>query len=435
MALPASDTFTNTNGTLLSAHGSWSLVSAAGKTSEIQGNAYTVTSGLTFGDFSCYRWNADTFNDNQYSKCTMTALDGNSAIGVTARCASGANSYYWLIGDTGGLYKGVVVAGTSSDISSYTASSVNDVVEIRVSGTTIGAWRNGSSLGDNTDSNLSSGYAGVITQWFTGQTSRGDSWEGGNLAAGDTIISPTFIAAGAQTVTLTIGATLAPALPAGWAVGDLLVMIIAGRCNGSTITNTFSNTWSLAGSRFREIGTGATDLWIGVYTRIAQPGEASPTVTPDADFLTSSTTGGVSAQIGGFRYASSTLDVAAAVNDAAAAATWTPPAVTTVNPYSLVISCVATSDDNALDFGGSGAANSFTLAMSGASYDTTTGSDHAVGMAYLVKTTAGAVTMCIWNESAVGNDPWVGVTVAFTVGIHHWTSGLFMNQALIRSNI
>jgi hypothetical protein len=226
----------------------------------------------------------------------------------------------------------------------------------------------------------------------------------------DTVRNPEYVGSGAQTVTLTIGATLAPALHASTAAGDLLVMIIAGRCNGSTITNTFSNTWTLAGERFREVSTGATDLYIGVYYKYAAVGEAAPTVTPDADFLTSSTTGGVSAQIATYRYTSNKLDTTAAVNDAAAAATWTPPSVTTNTANCMVISCVATSDDNALNHN---TANSFTLAMSGATYDTTTGSDHAVGMAYLLKSTAGAVTMCIWNESAVGNDAWVGVTVAF----------------------
>jgi hypothetical protein len=118
----------------------------------------------------------------------------------------------------------------------------------------------------------------------------------------------------------------------------------------------------------------------------------------------------VSAQIAAYRYTADTQDATAATNDAAAAATWTPPSVTTNTPNALVISCVVTADDNALNFN---TANSFTLAMSGANYDTTTGSDHAVGMGYLVKATAGAVTMPIWNESAVGNDAWVGVTVAF----------------------
>ena len=226
----------------------------------------------------------------------------------------------------------------------------------------------------------------------------------------DTVRNPEYVGSGAQTVTVTIGATLSPALHASTTAGDLLVCVIAGRPNGSTITNTFSNTWQLAGERFREIGAGATDLYLGVYYRYAQPGETAPTVTPDADFLTSSTTGGVSAQIATYRYTSNVLDVAAAVGDSAAAATWTPPSVTTGTANCMVISCVATADDNALNHN---TANSFTLAMSGASYDTTTGSDHAVGMSYLLKATAGAVTMNIWNESAVGNDAWVGVTVAF----------------------
>lgn len=223
-------------------------------------------------------------------------------------------------------------------------------------------------------------------------------------------VAPRYIASGAQTVTLTIGATLAPALPSGWAAGDLLVCLIAGRCNGSAITNTFSNSWTLINEQFLEIGTGATDLYLGTYYRYAEPGEAAPTVTPDADFLTSSTTGGVSAQIAAFRYVANTQAATSAKNTSAAATTWTPPAITTTKDVAMCLSAVATSDDNALNFN---TANGWQLAMSGTSYDTTTGSDHAVGLAYYIQRSAGAVTMPVWNESLVGTDPWVGVSAAF----------------------
>lgn len=239
-----------------------------------------------------------------------------------------------------------------------------------------------------------------------------DSWkandDGGLIGA--FVIEPTFTGAGAQTATNTGGATLSPALPNGWAAGDLMVMLIAGRPNGSTITNTFSNIWTLQGSQFLEVGAGATDLWIGVYTRVAVTGDAAPTVTPDSDFLPGSTTGGVSAQIAGYRYITDMLDVAIASNTAAAAGTWTPPSVTTVSNNCMILSCVATDDDNALNFN---TQNGFLLTMTGANYDTTTGSDHAVGMAFYNQSTLGAVTMPVWNESANSTDPWAGVTLAF----------------------
>lgn len=254
--------------------------------------------------------------------------------------------------------------------------------------------------------------------------------DGGTIGA--YVFAPAWAGSGAQTVTATPAATLTPALPTNWAVGDLLVMLVAGRSSGSTITNTFSNAWTLLNSQFFEISTGLNDLWIGVYTRVAATGEAAPTVTPDSVFLVAgAATGGISAQIAAFRNTSGEIDVAAAVNSNAAAATWTPPSVTTVTPYCLIVSCVATADDNALNFN---TVNGFSLVMSGANYDTTTGSDHAVGMAFMVKESAGAVTMPVWNESAVGNDAWVGVTCAFRVKLVYFKKEKFAYQAVNRAS-
>lgn len=226
--------------------------------------------------------------------------------------------------------------------------------------------------------------------------------------------NPRTIGAGLQVVTNTGGATLSPAYPTGYtaAAGDVCVVIIAGRPSGSTITNTVSGTagYNLKGSQFLEIGAGATDLWIGVYTRVLNASEAAPTVTPDADFLPGSTTGGVSAQILILRDVTETLDVAAATNTSAAAATWTPPSVTTSSVNCMIISAVATADDNAINFN---TQSDFSADMIGSGYDTTTGSDHAIAVGSLLKVAAGAVTMPVWNQSVVGNDVWAGVTLAF----------------------
>jgi hypothetical protein len=222
---------------------------------------------------------------------------------------------------------------------------------------------------------------------------------------------PTVVGVGAQVAANTGAATLSPPWPTGYTAreGDVAVVIVAGRPDGSSIANTVGSGYTLRGSRFREVGTGNNDLWIGVYTKTLTSGESAPTVTPDSDFLPGSTTGGASAQIMILRHVHEVLDVAAVDNDAAAAATWTPPALTTVTDKAIVISAVATADDNALALN---TANGFTAQMSGANYDTTVGSDHAVGVATLVKDTAGAVTMPVWSESVNGNDAWVGVTLA-----------------------
>ncbi len=266
-----------------------------------------------------------------------------------------------------------------------------------------------------TPSTFADGDTGIVIAG----TNFGASQGGGTvtLSPADNILgsyNPRTIGAGAQTVTNTGGATLSPAYPAGYTAvaGDVCAVILVGRPNGSTITNTVSGGagYNLKGSQFLEIGAGATDLWVGVYTRTLTAAEAAPTVTPDADFLPGSTTGGVSAQILILADVTETLDVAAATNTATAAATWTPPSVTTSTANCMIISAVGTADDNALNYN---TANSFATDMTGANYDTTTGSDHAAGAGTLLKTAAGAVTMPVWNQSAVGNDVWAGVTLAF----------------------
>ena len=63
--------------------------------------------------------------------------------------------------------------------------------------------------------------------------------------------TPTFRAAGAQVVTNTSGATLSPALPTGTAAGDLLVLVVAGRPAGATVTSSVSGsgTWTRQGNQ------------------------------------------------------------------------------------------------------------------------------------------------------------------------------------------
>jgi hypothetical protein len=408
MALPATDTFTGVNGTALPTYSaSWS---ANIGTLQINTNACEAGAGGT----CTARWNADTFPDDQYATGTIVTTGSSNPIGVVVRVStSGANTCYGFIGasnaSSGEFFK--LVAGVYTQFgSALTAFSNADVVRVEAVGTTITAKRNGVVQGSpQTDSSIASGAAGVCAVNSTGN--RIDNWEGGKFEPDSRIANPVYVATGAQSVTNTSGATLSPALPTGWAVDDFLLLVIAGRCAGSTIANTVSAGWTQRGTgQFLEIG--AFDLHVDIWWRIAQIGDAAPTVTPDADFLPGGTTGGASAQIVAYRNVSKAqpFDIATdAQNTAAAAATWTPPQVTTVTPRSLAVTVVATADDNALNFN---TANSFTVDAGGANFDTATGSDHAVGVGSVVQVAPGAVTMCIWNQSAVGNDAWVGITTA-----------------------
>lgn len=224
-----------------------------------------------------------------------------------------------------------------------------------------------------------------------------------------------FRGAGAQVATVTSGGSLSPALPTGWAPGDLHVLVIAGRPSGTagsddTFTVAGGSGWTQVGSRQRrEVGT--VDLMVEVWYRFAQSGDTAPSVSALGSAFVGGTTEGLSAFVVGFTGVDATtpLDGVTPVGgNAAAATTWTAPQVTPASSGSWVISVVASADDNALNHN---TAHGFTLRASGASYDTTTGSDHAVGVASKPATTAGvAETMCVWNQSAVSNDAWVGLS-------------------------
>jgi hypothetical protein len=88
MALPASDTFTRANNTVLG--GDWSLnLGAFG----INSNAcYPRNSG----NDCAARWVTDSFNANQYSELTITNVGAsNIALGPAVRLStSGAATYY-----------------------------------------------------------------------------------------------------------------------------------------------------------------------------------------------------------------------------------------------------------------------------------------------------------------------------------------------------
>ena len=221
------------------------------------------------------------------------------------------------------------------------------------------------------------------------------------------------IGAGAQSVSTTSGGTLSPAYPAGYTAvaDDICVLVAAGKHNnGSSLNPSNPSGWGAPlGSRFREVGT--YDLQVIAWAKRLTASEAAPSLTVPAAYST--TSGGLSAQLLIVRGVDTTTleDATAVASDGDAAATFTPTGITPVTNEAMVISCVATADDNALALS-SGSEQGFALQMGGANYDTTTGGDHAVGVAHKIVHTAAATTCPTWSETAVGNDAWAAITIA-----------------------
>lgn len=132
----------------------------------------------------------NTYNNDQYAQIVYKNT-GTGYIGVAVRCdtadlngtVSAAHKQCYLFECTAGdRYFSKKVAGTETQLADDGGSpSVNDILRLEASGTTITAKINGTTIFTVTDSALSSGSAGIFAEG-NDITSLGDNWEGGNLA-------------------------------------------------------------------------------------------------------------------------------------------------------------------------------------------------------------------------------------------------------------
>lgn len=181
MALPATDSFTASDGTALTTYSAnWTLNSG---NFDIQSNSLRSNTG---GTETAAHWDADAFNADQYAQCVASVLDtGSGRVGVAVRCNTGGTAnYYGAYWSSASCEVFKVVSGVFTQLgAAFSAPSTNDVVRLEVSGTTLTLKYNGSSQGTRTDSDLASGAAGV-SGYDSGNNGRIDSWEGGNLGGG-----------------------------------------------------------------------------------------------------------------------------------------------------------------------------------------------------------------------------------------------------------
>jgi len=208
MALPATDSFTNDNGTALESHGDWTINEGS---FEIQSNACQATDST----YALAHWDADTFADDQYAEATIDTLSSYYRIGVGARAHASASTGYMYVGGENGagkrLYK--LVAGAPSTVASAAVDlSVSDLVRIECEGTTITPILNGSTdsdLGAQTDSSISSGSAGVGGY---NNGSRVDDWEGGDLTGSSPSASPSASESASPSLSESVSESVSPSL-------------------------------------------------------------------------------------------------------------------------------------------------------------------------------------------------------------------------------
>lgn len=189
MASSAADNFNRANETPLA--GNWTLVTNSQATFNLTSNEILSTAtGTTRG--TSYRWNADTFGDNQYSQCSANTLGTDTDWSAIARVSASAYTFYMAsaYAPNERLFK--CVAGSFTALVSITTDNVavGDVVRVECEGTTIRWVLNGVSKGSATDSAIASGSPGIFI-WQS--SARLDNWAGGDLATAHGKVNQAFL--------------------------------------------------------------------------------------------------------------------------------------------------------------------------------------------------------------------------------------------------
>ena len=215
----------------------------------------------------------------------------------------------------------------------------------------------------------------------------------------------TFVGAGDQEVA-TFG-SITPELPNGTAAGDLAVLVVAGRPDDTAVPAAPAG-WTARSSVVQNAGS--NDVRVMTFYRLLAGGDADPNVTLPASW-TGWWSAGMSGQIAVWRGvdASTPFDATDSTGTSNSDDDFDAPGITTVTAGAMVVSVVATSDENDLGFNSSAG---FTARMSGGAYDTTAGGHHSVGLADKVQAAAGAVTMPEWEQTDNEPDRWAAITFA-----------------------
>jgi len=180
------DNFDSLLAGVLGGQGNWVAINNLVSVKDVSGDkrVYSPTSGSGGVVYN------NTVANDQYSKCIIEELASGIAIGLGVRMSgTSVSNYngYTLLWSSSLAILAKYTNGTRSTLGSNgTAPAVGDIIELRVIGTQLSAWKNGviwTSVGTNgyyTDVSYSSGKVGVTSNGGSTGTSI-DNWEGGDL--------------------------------------------------------------------------------------------------------------------------------------------------------------------------------------------------------------------------------------------------------------
>jgi len=139
------------------------------------------------GEDSADFYNGVSWPNDQYSQVVIKTVgpdvEGFGA-GPMVRAASGAMTLYFAVPHTGECELFKIVSGSWTLLAQGgTAPSVDDVLYLEAQGTALKTKLNGSDELSTTDSDISSGNAGIYGG-ANGEASTADDWAGGDFVAG-----------------------------------------------------------------------------------------------------------------------------------------------------------------------------------------------------------------------------------------------------------
>lgn len=196
MTLPATDSFTGTNGTNLETYSSnWTAVSGAGDM-KIQSNAVCPADAAVV---VCYRWNADTFPNNQYSQVKFVSSGASSWLGPAVRVATGgANTCYGWYFTVSNQTLAEITAGSGAVLVTSTVTvTAGDICRIEVVGNLINCYKNGIPVPDMTgisDASITAGAAGLLGNGTSTSELRDDFAAGAYVPPATATLAPDSIA-------------------------------------------------------------------------------------------------------------------------------------------------------------------------------------------------------------------------------------------------
>jgi hypothetical protein len=192
------ESFTATDGTLVSSLSGWTKYSGSASP-QITNNRCSPpennppnTSNIAIAYYNT------AVSAAQFSRITISAftLTGDGAIGVAIRVQSNADSAFYANYYDGTVYCAELINGEATDWTGVSGFAVGDTIELAsdaTTSTTIYLKKNGTVVETYTGKNaLSGGYVGV-SSWRYNTETQGDSWEGGDVSAGATLIPRTTL--------------------------------------------------------------------------------------------------------------------------------------------------------------------------------------------------------------------------------------------------